>query len=124
LVSGARLELGTDQVELRLARFIASATQLEAAGQPQTVDLRYANGFAVRWRHSAAAPAAEPQAAAAKPLVKTTAKAKAKNKSVGGQAAKGASAKTKAAAAKPGAVKDRAPAPGGPAGTQRPAKRG
>ncbi|CRI65534.1 Cell division protein FtsQ [Thiocapsa sp. KS1] len=59
LVMGAELYLGTEAVDQRLARFIASAAQLEAAGQPLVVDLRYSNGFAVKW-----AANAEPQARA------------------------------------------------------------
>jgi cell division protein FtsQ len=55
LVKGIRLRLGTEAIEERLARFIASAPQLEAAGQPLKVDLRYRNGFAVTW-----APNVEP----------------------------------------------------------------
>lgn len=53
LVMGTTLRLGTDSVEERLARFIASAPQLEAAGQPTVVDLRYSNGFSVKWASSA-----------------------------------------------------------------------
>lgn len=53
LVMGTELRLGTGPVETRLARFIASAPQLEAAGQLQVVDLRYANGFSVKWASSA-----------------------------------------------------------------------
>ncbi|MCG6896609.1 MAG: cell division protein FtsQ/DivIB [Thiocapsa sp.] len=49
LVTGAELHLGTEAVEQRLARFIASAGQLEAAGRLLAVDLRYSNGFAVKW---------------------------------------------------------------------------
>ncbi|WP_346014570.1 cell division protein FtsQ/DivIB [Thiocystis violacea] len=49
LVMGTELRLGTGAVEERLARFIASAPQLEAAGQPTLVDLRYSNGFSVKW---------------------------------------------------------------------------
>jgi cell division protein FtsQ len=56
LVMGAELYLGTEAVDQRLARFISSATQLEAAGQPMVVDLRYSNGFAVKW-----APNADPE---------------------------------------------------------------
>lgn len=52
LVMGAELRLGTGAVEERLARFVASAPQLEAAGQPLEVDLRYSNGFAVKWAPS------------------------------------------------------------------------
>jgi cell division protein FtsQ len=54
LVMGPELYLGTEAVEQRLARFIASAAQLEAAGKPLVVDLRYSNGFAVTWAASAA----------------------------------------------------------------------
>ncbi len=49
LVSGTRVELGTDDIERRLGRFIAAAPQLDAAGRARVVDLRYRNGFAVRW---------------------------------------------------------------------------
>lgn len=49
LLSGAELRLGTTMVEERLARYLASASQLEAAGRPLTVDLRYSNGFSVKW---------------------------------------------------------------------------
>lgn len=49
LVMGTELRLGTGVIEERLARFIASAPQIEAAGQPKVVDLRYANGFSVQW---------------------------------------------------------------------------
>ncbi|NKN32364.1 FtsQ-type POTRA domain-containing protein [Marichromatium bheemlicum] len=49
LVMGTELRLGSEQVEERLARFIANAPQLEAVGQLLVVDLRYSNGFAVRW---------------------------------------------------------------------------
>ena len=53
LVSGPTLELGTANIEQRLRRFINSTAQLEAAGQPKRVDLRYANGFAVKWEQRA-----------------------------------------------------------------------
>jgi cell division protein FtsQ len=53
LVNGVEIYLGTEAVEERLARFIASATQLEAAGQPEVVDMRYSNGFAVKWAPNA-----------------------------------------------------------------------
>lgn len=65
LVMGTELRLGTAAVEERLARFIASAPQLEAAGKPLVVDLRYSNGFAVTWAPSADSlrpPAATPKA--------------------------------------------------------------
>lgn len=54
LVTGPRLELGSGDVEPRLARFLASSHQLEAAGQALIVDLRYSNGFAVKWAPAAA----------------------------------------------------------------------
>lgn len=53
LIAGTELRLGTTAIEERLARFIASVPQLEAAGQLLEVDLRYSNGFAVKWAHSA-----------------------------------------------------------------------
>jgi cell division protein FtsQ len=56
LVSGPRLELGSTHIEERLQRFINSIGQLEAAGPPKVVDLRYAKGFAVRWEQRAQAP--------------------------------------------------------------------
>ncbi|MTW21998.1 FtsQ-type POTRA domain-containing protein [Allochromatium palmeri] len=53
LVSGAELRLGTISVEERLARYLKSASQLESAGRPLTVDLRYSNGFSVKWAPNA-----------------------------------------------------------------------
>ncbi|WP_246172894.1 cell division protein FtsQ/DivIB [Thermochromatium tepidum] len=53
LSTGTELRLGTAQVEERLARYLASAAQLEAAGRPLKVDLRYSNGFAVTWAPNA-----------------------------------------------------------------------
>lgn len=67
LVSGVRLELGTEHVEERLKRFLANAAQLEAAGQPLIVDLRYSNGFSVTWRHNDPALSAQPEAVKSKP---------------------------------------------------------
>jgi len=60
LVSNTRLELGTNDIERRLTRFIAAVPQLEAAGRARVVDLRYSNGFAVKWAGSAVAAAPEP----------------------------------------------------------------
>jgi cell division protein FtsQ len=54
LVSRARLELGNSDIEERLARFIGAAPQLDAAGRAEVVDLRYSNGFAVRWARQTA----------------------------------------------------------------------
>jgi cell division protein FtsQ len=60
LVSNTRVELGTNDIERRLMRFIAAVPQLEAAGRARVVDLRYSNGFAVKWAGSAVAAAPEP----------------------------------------------------------------
>jgi cell division protein FtsQ len=85
LVSKARLELGTKDIEQRLARYISAAPQLDAAGRAELVDLRYSNGFAVKWASNTtaavdaaglpaeAALAAEPRPSAkAKGHTKTT----------------------------------------------------
>jgi cell division protein FtsQ len=58
LEGGARILLGRDDVERRLARFLAVYPQLAAShgGAFQHADLRYSNGFAVSW--SAPAPSA------------------------------------------------------------------
>jgi len=78
LVSNTRLELGTDDIERRLARFIGAVSQLDAAGRAQIVDLRYSNGFSVTWRRSATPPPSETppaqtaKAPAAKPKAHTT----------------------------------------------------
>ena len=51
LASGASIAVGRDHPRERLARFLAAWPKL-AAGRsdtPSYVDLRYANGFAVRW---------------------------------------------------------------------------
>ncbi|WP_295385256.1 cell division protein FtsQ/DivIB [uncultured Thiodictyon sp.] len=53
LVSNTRVELGTADIERRLTRFIGAASQLEAAGRAKVVDLRYNNGFAVKWAGNA-----------------------------------------------------------------------
>jgi cell division protein FtsQ len=108
LVSGVHLELGTEHVDQRLKRFLANATQLEAAGQPKIVDLRYSNGFSVTWRRSSPAPiaqAAQDQTArvAAKPKAKT---AKTKVKAPQVTTAKGPRTKTTTATkAKPPTTK-------------------
>lgn len=49
LSSGVELRLGTSRVEERLMRYLANARQLKTVGRPAIVDLRYSNGFAVRW---------------------------------------------------------------------------
>lgn len=56
LVNGIDLRLGTGPVEERLARFIETLQQIEAAGRPLMVDMRYSNGFAVKWAPNADAP--------------------------------------------------------------------
>jgi cell division protein FtsQ len=49
LLGGTDVLLGTDDVEQRLERLIAAYSQIEAIGIPTRLDLRYANGLAVRW---------------------------------------------------------------------------
>lgn len=56
LVNGIELRLGTGPVEERLARFIETVQQIEAAGRPLMVDMRYSNGFAVKWAPNADPP--------------------------------------------------------------------
>lgn len=67
LEGGAEIRLGRDDVERRLARFLAVYPQLAAShgGVFQHADLRYSNGFAVRWSASPpTAPVPEKSAAA------------------------------------------------------------
>ncbi len=54
LGSGLRLELGREQVEARLRRFVAAYAGALGSSprRPARVDLRYANGFAVEFRDS------------------------------------------------------------------------
>lgn len=59
LLGGTDVLLGTNNVEERLERLIAAYSQIEAIGIPTRLDLRYANGLAVRWLpvgNSAGAP--------------------------------------------------------------------
>ena len=53
--SGILFQIGGGQVEQRLSRFIDHFQQLEKAGQARLlrVDLRYSNGFAIRWHEKA-----------------------------------------------------------------------
>lgn len=53
--TGFVLELGKNDVEERMARFLRAWPSLALAGQPARVDMRYSNGLAVVW---AAPPAA------------------------------------------------------------------
>ena len=59
LGQGLDLELGATRVEERLERFMRTWRQLAAAGRPAAVDLRYANGLAVRWAQGFAPGEAE-----------------------------------------------------------------
>lgn len=49
--NGLKLDLGTEQTDRRLARFLRffPALRRDPERRPVTVDLRYVNGFAVRW---------------------------------------------------------------------------
>jgi hypothetical protein len=49
LLGGTELYLGTDDIEMRFRRLLAAYPQVEAIGIPTRIDLRYSNGFAVRW---------------------------------------------------------------------------
>ena len=51
LNNGTRLRLGREDLEIRLARFVAVAEELRIQREqvPELVDLRYTNGLAVRW---------------------------------------------------------------------------
>jgi cell division protein FtsQ len=61
LDAGLAMRLGRDRIEERLRRFadVALPTLGDRIQQVAYVDLRYGNGFAVRWRDSVPAPAAE-----------------------------------------------------------------
>jgi cell division protein FtsQ len=63
---GVMLNLGRREVMPRLTRFVQlyPALKAQAGGEPEAVDLRYTNGFAVRWRKDAAAQAGPGQRAA------------------------------------------------------------
>jgi cell division protein FtsQ len=67
LDGGARIVLGTDAVQSRLKRFLAAYPSLAAshAGTAfEIADLRYTNGFAMKWPAAVAAPGAAPVAPA------------------------------------------------------------
>jgi cell division protein FtsQ len=49
LLGGTELYLGTEDIETRFERLLAAYPQVEAIGIPTRIDLRYSNGFAVRW---------------------------------------------------------------------------
>ena len=90
LVSRARLELGNSDIEERLARFIGAAPQLDAAGRAEVVDLRYSNGFAVRWARQTAleTPVETPVQTRSPSRQKSPAKARVQPKAPGQQRAK------------------------------------
>jgi cell division protein FtsQ len=50
LGDGERLLLGNRGLERRLQRYLTFLQKLREQGQPERVDLRYSNGFAVSWR--------------------------------------------------------------------------
>jgi cell division septal protein FtsQ len=67
LLGGTELYLGTDDIEMRFERLLAAYPQVEAIGIPIRIDLRYSNGFAVRWLPRANARAGPDRVAAIKP---------------------------------------------------------
>jgi len=63
LASGAQVLLGDEHVDEHLQRFLAVLGRV-SAGHPggfQRADLRYSNGFAIRWQAAEAAPGTEKQ---------------------------------------------------------------
>ena len=67
LLGGTELYLGTAHIETRFERLLAAYPQVEAIGIPIRIDLRYSNGFAVRWLPRANARAGSDRVAAIKP---------------------------------------------------------
>ncbi|MCF7983274.1 MAG: cell division protein FtsQ/DivIB [Thiohalocapsa sp.] len=49
LLGGTELYLGTEDIGARFERLMAAYPQVESIGIPTRIDLRYSNGFAVRW---------------------------------------------------------------------------
>jgi cell division protein FtsQ len=49
LLGGTELLLGTGDLDTRFERLLAAYPQVETVGIPTRIDLRYSNGFAVRW---------------------------------------------------------------------------
>lgn len=78
LASGAQIAIGHDQVDARIKRFRDVWPQIASSQSvgPAYMDLRYQNGFAVRWAEAAPAtspptpesPSSPPQARAATPM--------------------------------------------------------
>lgn len=64
LDGGAHIMVGHDRPKARLARFLATWPQLAASKSvpPVYIDLRYSNGYAVRWSDSPVEPGATPKA--------------------------------------------------------------
>lgn len=59
LSNGAELLVGRDDAKLRLARFARLLPQVARDGRPlDRADLRYTNGFALRWKEASPAPSA------------------------------------------------------------------
>lgn len=67
LLGGTELYLGTEDIETRFERLLAAYPQVEAIGIPTRIDLRYSNGFAVRWLPRASAGTGPDRVAAIKP---------------------------------------------------------
>lgn len=67
LLGGTELYLGTAEIDTRFKRLLAAYPQVEAIGIPIRIDLRYSNGFAVRWLPRANARARSDRVAAIKP---------------------------------------------------------
>ncbi|KOR28470.1 hypothetical protein TI04_10915, partial [Achromatium sp. WMS2] len=50
LANGTHLSVGTKDLEVRIDRFLTYFPRLPQPENVEQVDLRYTNGFAVRWR--------------------------------------------------------------------------
>lgn len=64
LLGGTELLLGTADLDIRFERLLGAYPQVEAIGIPIRIDLRYSNGFAVRWLPKANAGAGSDHLAA------------------------------------------------------------
>ena len=68
LLGGTELLLGTQDLDARFERLLAAYPQVEAIGLPSRIDLRYSNGFAVRWLPAVAPGTGAARIAAINPL--------------------------------------------------------
>ncbi|WPL16058.1 Cell division protein FtsQ [Thiorhodovibrio winogradskyi] len=60
LLGGPVLHFGTEQLERRLTRLLATFPRIEAVAVPERIDLRYSNGLAVLWQRGSGHSDREP----------------------------------------------------------------